>query len=58
MFNRPPAHEISDTPLENAPRLRDVIRLTYTLLDAWMESYAREWAREWDCQEFRVRAAG
>jgi hypothetical protein len=23
--------------LENAPRLRDVIRLTYTLVDAWME---------------------
>ena len=28
--------------LENAPRLRDVIRLTYTLLDAWMDSYPRE----------------
>ena len=25
--------------LENAPRLRDVIRLTYTLVDAWMDSY-------------------
>ena len=24
--------------LENAPRLRDVIRLTYTLVDAWMDS--------------------
>ncbi len=23
--------------LENAPRLRDVIRLTYTLVDAWMD---------------------
>jgi len=28
--------------LENAPRLRDVIRLTYALVDAWMDSYARE----------------
>ena len=28
--------------LENAPRLRDVIRLTYTLVDAWMASYPRE----------------
>ena len=28
--------------LENAPRLRDVIRLTYTLVDAWMDSYSRE----------------
>ena len=28
--------------LENAPRLRDVIRLTYALVDAWMESYSRE----------------
>ncbi|MGY4426591.1 hypothetical protein ACVWY2_009040 [Bradyrhizobium sp. JR6.1] len=28
--------------LENAPRLRDVIRLTYTLVDAWMDSYPRE----------------
>jgi hypothetical protein len=28
--------------LENAPRLRDVIRLSYTLVDAWMDSYARE----------------
>ncbi|MEY9136140.1 hypothetical protein ACVIWV_007288 [Bradyrhizobium diazoefficiens] len=27
--------------LENAPRLRDVIRLTYTLVDAWMDSYPR-----------------
>src|SRR5665213_3006333 len=26
--------------LENAPRLRDVIRLTYTLVDAWMDSYS------------------
>src|SRR5260221_6960145 len=25
--------------LENSPRLRDVIRLTYTLVDAWMDSY-------------------
>jgi hypothetical protein len=25
--------------LENAPRLRDVIRLTYTLIDAWMDCY-------------------
>ena len=25
--------------LENAPRLRDVIRLTYILVDAWMDSY-------------------
>ena len=24
--------------LENSPRLRDVIRLTYTLVDAWMDS--------------------
>jgi hypothetical protein len=24
--------------LKNAPRLRDVIRLTYTLVDTWMES--------------------
>ncbi|MGO8908677.1 MAG: IS1380 family transposase [Bradyrhizobium sp.] len=28
--------------LENAPRLKDVIRLTYALVDAWMDSYARE----------------
>src|SRR5215208_2739554 len=28
--------------LENAPRLPDVIRLTYALVDAWMDSYARE----------------
>ncbi|MGX1392025.1 hypothetical protein AB7M70_001434 [Bradyrhizobium japonicum] len=28
--------------LENAPRLRDVIRLTYILVDAWMDSYPRE----------------
>jgi hypothetical protein len=25
--------------LENAPRLRDVIRLTYALVEAWMDSY-------------------
>jgi len=28
--------------LENAPRLRDVIRLTYALVDTWMDSYPRE----------------
>ena len=28
--------------LENSPRLRDVIRLTYTLVDAWMASYPSE----------------
>ena len=28
--------------LENSPRLRDVIRLTYTLVDAWMDSYPSE----------------
>jgi hypothetical protein len=28
------------SPLENAPRLRDVIRLTYTLVDAWMPIYS------------------
>ena len=28
--------------LENAPRLRDVIRLTYALVDAWLDSYPRE----------------
>ena len=28
--------------LGNAPRLRDVIRLTYALVDAWMDSYPRE----------------
>ena len=28
--------------LENAPRLRDVIRLTCALVDAWMDSYPRE----------------
>ncbi len=28
--------------LENAPRLRDVIRLSYALVDAWMGSYPRE----------------
>src|SRR5580704_12745530 len=28
--------------LENAPRLRDVIRLTYALVYAWMDSYAQE----------------
>ena len=27
--------------LENAPRLRDVIRLTYALVDTWMDSYPR-----------------
>ncbi len=27
--------------LENAPRLRDVIRLTYALVDAWIDSYAK-----------------
>ena len=27
--------------LENAPRLRDVIALTYALVDAWMDSYAK-----------------
>ena len=27
--------------LENAPRLCDVIRLTYALVDAWMDSYPR-----------------
>ena len=30
------------TRLEIAPRLRDVIRLTYILVDAWMDSYPRE----------------
>jgi hypothetical protein len=36
--------------LENAPRLRDVIRLTYTLVDAWMDSYTetRNKAKFWD----------
>src|SRR6476661_662489 len=28
--------------LDNSPRLRDVIRLTYTLVDAWMDSYPCE----------------
>ena len=28
--------------LENAPRLRDVIRLTYALIDQWMASYQNE----------------
>ena len=28
--------------LENAPRLKDTIRLTYALVDAWMDSYAGE----------------
>ena len=28
--------------LENAPGLRDVIRLTYALVDAWMDSYPRD----------------
>ncbi len=28
--------------LENAPRLKDVIRLTYGLVDQWMDSYERE----------------
>src|SRR5258705_706488 len=28
--------------LENAPRLRDVIRLTYIWVEAWMDSYPRE----------------
>src|SRR6266516_3923663 len=27
--------------LENAPRLREVIRLTYVLVDLWMDSYTR-----------------
>jgi hypothetical protein len=27
--------------LENSPRLRDVIRLTYTLVDAWMDRGGR-----------------
>jgi hypothetical protein len=28
--------------LENTPPLKDVIRLTYALVDAWIDSYARE----------------
>ena len=40
------SHDLRSQPtlwrLENAPRLRDVIRLTYTLVDAWMDSYPRE----------------
>jgi hypothetical protein len=28
--------------LENAPRLKDAIRLTYALVDAWLDSYAGE----------------
>src|SRR5689334_7119263 len=39
-------HDLCSQPtlsrLENAPSLRDVIRLTYTLVDAWMDSYPRE----------------
>jgi hypothetical protein len=30
--------------LENAPCLKDVIRLTFALVDAWMDSYERELA--------------
>ena len=37
-------HDLCSQPtlsrLENAPRLRDVIRLTYALVDTWMASYA------------------
>jgi hypothetical protein len=42
--------------LENAPRLRDVIRLTYTLVDAWMDSYTetRHQAKSWDRQRRAV----
>jgi hypothetical protein len=39
-------HDLCSQPtpsrLENAPRLKDVIRLTYCLVDAWMDSYERE----------------
>ena len=39
-------HDLASQPtlsrLENAPGLRDVIRLTYALVDAWMDSYGRE----------------
>ena len=39
-------HDLASQPtlsrLENAPGLRDVIRLTYALVDAWMDSYPRE----------------
>jgi hypothetical protein len=39
-------HDLASQPtlsrLENAPGLRDVIRLTYALVDAWMDSYRRE----------------
>ena len=31
--------------LENAPRLREVIRLSYALVDLWMDSYQRVPAR-------------
>lgn len=38
-------HDLCSQPtlsrLENAPGLRDVIRLTYGLVDAWMDSYPR-----------------
>ena len=36
--------------LENSPRLRDVIRLTYTLVDAWMDSYPCEPASAGCCR--------
>ncbi len=39
-------HDLASQPtlsrLENAPGLRDVIRLTYALVDTWMDSYPRE----------------
>ena len=39
-------HDLASQPtlsrLENTPGLRDVIRLTYALVDAWMDSYRRE----------------
>jgi hypothetical protein len=43
---RTPGRDLCSQPtlsrLENAPRLRDVIRLTYPLVDAWMDSYPCE----------------
>jgi Transposase DDE domain group 1 len=29
------------SPLENAPHLREAIRLSYALIDVWMDSHAR-----------------
>jgi hypothetical protein len=39
---RNPRSQATWSRLENARQLRDVIRLTYALVNAWMDRYARE----------------